>query len=111
MLSPISFPEYCRLRFFFHIFSVTTARPGLLHGWTLLTEVYTKLHLFDDAQEASTKAYKLNQSFGSGRKAINEFLDILAVKFLSKSSNEKNWQAAIDLYLNVNCFGYFFDTD
>lgn len=83
------------------IFLVTTARPGLLHAWVFLTKIYTKLHLYDDAQQASAKAYKLNQSFGSGKIALKEILDKLSMQFLAESISEENWQTAVDMYFKV----------
>lgn len=82
-------------------FSVTMARPGFLHAWVFLTKIYTKLHLSYEAQQASIKAYKLSQSFASGKATLKYILDRLSLKFLAESSNEEHWQAALDLYKKV----------
>lgn len=80
---------------------VTTARPGFLYAWVLLTKVYTNLNLFDEAQQASMKAYKLNQSFNSNQIVLKEILDELSMCFLSNSRNEQHWVEALNLYSTV----------
>lgn len=66
-----------------------------------MTQIYTKLHLSDEAQLASSRAYKLNQSFGSDKTVLKLIIDKLSLQFLAESNNENNWQAAIDLYSKV----------
>lgn len=77
-------------------------RPGLLHAWVLLTKMYVKLCLFDEAQQAFSKGYKLIQSFGSGQTELKEILDQVSLQILAESSKEENWQAAIKGYNEVH---------
>lgn len=90
--------------FYLFVVLVTNSRPGFLHAWVFLTKIYTKLHLYDDAQQASVKAYKLNQSFGSSKILLSEILDRLSLEFLAGSNSEENWQTAVNMYNKVLLF-------
>lgn len=89
--------SFCLFSFFLVVF----LRPGLLHAWVLLTDIYIKLNLCEEALESSLMARKLLESSNNSNKILKEILNVLEIKLLSKSSDEKDWKEALELYKKV----------
>lgn len=80
------------------LFLVTTERPGLIHAWFLLSELYININLIEDANQALSRSEKLLKSMQQPNLALKDKLIMLTLKKIGQSNTSEDWKMSEEIY-------------